>query len=71
MIDMVKEDLKYIPEGPDFARQGELRMLYNKRRRQDLLDSKSRKETMTLCLEFLKRDDRKWQPSFDVDYFSQ
>lgn len=28
MIDAVKEDLKHIPEGPDFARQGDLRMLY-------------------------------------------
>jgi hypothetical protein len=71
MIDTLKEDLKHIPEGPNFARQGELRMLYNKRRKQDLVDGKSRRETMTHCLEFLKRDDRNWQPNFDVDYFSQ
>jgi hypothetical protein len=73
MIDGVKEDLKHIPEGPDFARQGELRMLYNKRRRQDVLDSKSRKETITHCLEFLKRDERNrtWQPNFEIDYFLQ
>jgi len=71
MIDAVKQDLKHIPEGPNFSRQGDLRMLYNKRRRQDLVDSKSKKETMTHCLEFLKRDDRNWQPNFDIDYFSQ
>jgi len=69
MVSAVAEDLKHIPDGPDYDIQNELRVLYNARRRHDLTENKSRKETITYCIEFVKRSYPGWRPNIDSAFF--
>lgn len=63
----IKEDLIRIPVGENM--QGELRLLYNSRRRSDLSLNKSRRETMTYCIEVIKKLNHGKEPEFDKTYF--
>jgi DNA-directed RNA polymerase subunit F len=67
MTDTVIADLIHIATGPD--EQTELRMIYNSRRRKDLVIGKSRKETIEYCIEVIKKINPNWQPEFDKTYF--
>jgi hypothetical protein len=69
MVSAVAEDLKHIPDGPDLDIQNELRVLYNSHRRKDLTLDKSRKETITYCMEVIKSSYPGWSPNVDTSFF--
>jgi hypothetical protein len=65
----VAEDLRHISLGPDDDIQHELRVLFNSRRRKDLADGRTGKETITYCTNFIKQMYPGWQPNVDAVYF--
>ena len=67
MTDMVKEELTHIPSGTD--RHGWLRTYYNRRRRHDLAKGKTKEETLSWCIDEIRKEDPNWHPEYDPTFF--
>jgi len=65
----VAEDLRRIRLGPDTDIQHELRVIFNSRRKHDLVEGHTRKETITYCIDFVRRMYPGWRPNVDTVYF--
>ena len=69
MTKIVKEELKRIPKDRDYDAQGELRLLYNAVRRRDLKYGKTKEETLSHCIETVKKRYPSWLPSYEKNFF--
>ncbi len=68
MTDIVSEELKHIPSG--YGRMhGWLRTYYNRRRRHDLAKGKTKEETLSWCIDEIRKEDSKWNPEYDITFF--
>lgn len=65
----IAQDLKHIQLSPDSDIQHELRVLFNAQRRSDIAKGRTRKETITFCIDFVRQTYPGWQPNVDKDYF--
>lgn len=68
MTDIVKKELAHIPRGYG-ARHGWLRTYYNRRRRHDLTKGKTKEETLTYCINEIRKEDPNWHPEYDPTFF--
>lgn len=69
MTDIVSEELTHISRGSGVLR-GWLRTYYNRRRRHDLsVGNITKEETLTLCINEIKKESHDWSPEYDVEYF--
>ena len=68
MTDMVKKELEHIPSGYG-SRHGWLRTCYNRRRRHDLIKGKTKEETLTYCINEIRKEDPRWHPEYDPTFF--
>jgi len=68
MTQIVNEELKHIPRGYDVP-QGVLRYLYNMVRRRDLKRGKIKQETLSYCVDLIKKDHPTWKPEYDNNFF--
>lgn len=67
MTRIVKEELKHIPSG-DGVMHGWLRTYYNRWRRQDLKNGKTKEETMTRCIEALRQENPSYLAEYDITF---
>ena len=70
MADIVKEELRHIPRG-DGRMHGWLRAYYNRRRMHDLAEGKTKEETLSWCLDVLRKEDPNWNPEYDITFFNE
>ncbi len=68
MTDIVKEELRHIPDGYG-ARHGWLRNYYNRWRRQDLSKGKTKEETMSWCISEIRKNIPNWVAEYDITFF--
>ena len=69
MTDIVSEELKHIPKGYG-PRHGWLRVYYNRRRRHDLAKGNTTKEeTLSYCINEIRKEDPNWKPEYDPTFF--
>lgn len=68
MTRIVKEELKHIPSGYGVM-HGWLRTYYNRWRRQDLSKGKSKEETLSRCIEAIRKENPSWHPEYDITFF--
>jgi len=68
MTRIVKEELRHIPSG-DGVMHGWLRTYYNRRRRHDLSKGKSKEETMSWCIDEIRKESPSWLPEYDITFF--
>ena len=68
MTDIVSEELKHIPRG--YGRMhGWLRTYYNRRRRHDLAKEKTKEETLSYCIDEIRKENSNWNPEYDITFF--
>jgi len=68
MTDIVSEELKHIPSG--YGRMhGWLRTYYNRRRRHDLAKGKTKEETLSWCIDEIRKENPNWHPEYDITFF--
>ena len=68
MTDIVSEELKHIPSG--YGRMhGWLRTYYNRRRRHDLAKGNTKEETLSWCIDEIRKEDSNWHPEYDITFF--
>jgi len=68
MTRIVKEELRHIPSG-DGVMHGWLRTYYNRRRRHDLSKGKTKEETMSWCIDEIRKESPSWLPEYDITFF--
>jgi len=68
MTNIVKEELSHIPSGYGVL-HGWLRTYYNRRRRHDLTKGKTKEETLSWCIDEIKKEDPNWNPEYDITFF--
>jgi len=68
MTDIVSEELTHIPSGYG-VRHGWLLHYYNRRRRHDLVKGKTKEETLSWCIDVIRREDPNWNPEYDITFF--
>jgi len=68
MTRIVKEELRHIPSG-DGVMHGWLRTYYNRRRRHDLSKGKTKEETMSWCIEEIRKQSPDWLAEYDITFF--
>lgn len=68
MTDIVREELTHIPKGHGVM-HGWLRHYYNRRRRHDLAKGKTKEETLTYCINEIRKEDPNWHPEYDIAFF--
>ena len=68
MTDIVREELTHIPKGYGVMR-GWLRTYYNRRRRHDLSKGKTKEESLTWCINEIKKENLNWHPEYDITFF--
>ena len=69
MTRLVNDELTHIPEVHDDIIQAGLRSSYNASRRHGLKIGKTKEETLSLCIEWLKKDNPNWKPTYDASFF--
>jgi len=69
MTRLVNDELTHIPEVYDDVIQAGLRSSYNASRRHGLKIGKTKEETLSLCIEWLKKDNPNWKPTYDTSFF--
>jgi len=70
MTKIVKSELEHIPKGDKGSPQNELRLLYNARRRRDLVKtSKVKEETLQDCVKTLKEKYPNFVPTYNENFF--
>lgn len=69
MTKLINEELIHIPKVYGDKRQSELRMIYNASRLHDLKIGKPREETLSSCMESLKKSHPSWNPTYDSSFF--
>ena len=68
MTRIVKEELRHIPSG-DGVMHGWLRTYYNRRRRHDLSRGKPKEETLSWCIDEIRKESPSWLPEYDITFF--
>ena len=68
MTDIVSEELTHIPRGYG-VRHGWLRHYYNRYRRRDLAKGKTKEETLSYCIDEIRKEDPNWHPEYDPTFF--
>ncbi len=68
MTRIVKEELRHIPSG-DGVMHGWLRTYYNRRRRHDLSKGKTKEETMSWCIDEIRKESPDWLAEYDITFF--
>ena len=68
MTDIVSEELTHIPSGYG-VRHGWLRYYYNNVRRRDLVKGKTKEETLSYCIDEIRKDNPNWNPEYDITFF--
>ena len=68
MTKIVSEELKHIPSGYG-VRHGWLRHYYNRYRRRDLSKGKTKEETLSYCIDLIRKEDPNWNPEYDPTFF--
>jgi len=68
MTRIVKDELRHIPSGYGVM-HGWLRTYYNRRRRHDLSKGKSKEETLTWCIDKIRKESPSWFPEYDITFF--
>ena len=68
MTHIVKEELRHIPSG-DGVMHGWLRTYYNRRRRHDLSKGKSKEETLSWCIDEIRKESPRWLAEYDITFF--
>ena len=73
MTRIVNEELKHIPRTGRhiYDAQAQLRAMYNAMRRHDLKSGKTKDDTLSHCIKFLKKDNPSWLPRFDQTFFEK
>ena len=69
MTRVVNDELTHIPKIYDDIIQAGLRSSYNASRRHGLTIGKTKEETLSLCIERIKKDNPSWQPTYDTSFF--
>ncbi len=68
MTNIVSEELTHIPKGFGVT-HGLLRYFYNMARRRDLAKGKTKEETLSYCINEIKKDNPNWNPEYDITFF--
>ena len=68
MTRIVKEELRHIPSG-DGVMHGWLRTYYNRRRRHDLSKGKTKEETLSWCIDEIRKESPDWLAEYDITFF--
>lgn len=69
MADIVREELRHIPKGYG-PRHGWLRYYYNNIRRRDLAKgNKTKEESLSYCIDLIRKEDPSWHPEYDPTFF--
>ena len=68
MTDIVREELAHIPSGYGVM-HGWLWHYYNRRRRHDLTKGKTKEETLTWCIDEIRKENLNWNPEYDITFF--
>ena len=69
MTKVVNDELTHISEIYDDLSQAGLRSMYNASRRHGLKIGKTKEETLSICIEMIKKDYPSWQPQYDKNFF--
>ena len=68
MTRIVKDELRHIPRG-DGVMHGWLRTYYNRRRKHDLSKGKTKEETMSWCIDEIRKESTSWLAEYDITFF--
>jgi len=70
MTKIVSEELEHIPKVYGSNEQAELRAVYNMSRRNGLKNGVSKEKTLRSSIEFIRKSNSSWMPSFDKEFFN-
>lgn len=68
MTRIVKEELRHIPSG-DGVMHGWLQTYYNRRRRHDLTKGRKKEETLSWCIDEIRKESPEWLAEYDITFF--
>ncbi len=69
MTKVVNEELMHIPRDKEYNTQAVFRALYNTMRRHHLTKGKTKEETITECVDYLKKEYPGCNPLYDKNFF--
>jgi len=68
MTNIVNEELTHIPRGHGVTHRW-LRYYYNNERRRDLVKGKTKENTLSYCIDLIRKDNPNWNPEYDIIFF--